>query len=199
MHCERASHAHVKKFAELRERDRLNLTTFHFAGGHMRLVSSFVVCFLMSSLTQSSAGDFRSSSSPAVDSPADRAAIVKTIGRFFAAEAGADIAAASDVLLPDGVLLNQQYPDQTPKTLHHLGNAEWLKRIPQWTHRYKETAATPTILVHGPIAVAWFSFKFETDGKFSHCGVNIADLVKSGDDWKIANLTWTIEKYNCPE
>ena len=56
----------------------------------------------------------------------------------------------------------------------------------------------PTVLIRGPIAVVWGEYEFWIDGKFSHCGIDSADLVKVDGDWKIANWLWTVEKDNCP-
>jgi hypothetical protein len=53
-------------------------------------------------------------------------------------------------------------------------------------------------MIRGPIAVVWGEYEFWIDGKFSHCGVDSADLVKVDGDWKIANWMWTVERNDCP-
>lgn len=66
-------------------------------------------------------------------------------------------------------------------------------------HKYLERwTGDPTVLIRGPIAVVWGEYEFWIDGKFSHCGVDSADLAKVGGEWKIANWMWTVETENCP-
>ena len=38
---------------------------------------------------------------------------------------------------------------------------------------------------------------FWVDGKFSHCGIDIFDLVKTAEGWKISGLTYTVERTGC--
>ena len=57
--------------------------------------------------------------------------------------------------------------------------------------------APPRILVDGPIATVWGDYGFSIDGKRQHCGIDVFDLVKDGDAWRIANARWTIEPHGC--
>ncbi len=64
-------------------------------------------------------------------------------------------------------------------------------------HKYVERwTGDPTVLARGPIAVMWGAYEFLIDGKFSHCGIDSADLAKLEGSWKIANWMWAVEK-NC--
>jgi len=65
------------------------------------------------------------------------------------------------------------------------------KYMERWT-------GEPTVMIRGPIAVVWGEYEFHIDGKFSHCGIDSADLVKVDGVWKIANWMWTVEKGHCP-
>ena len=51
--------------------------------------------------------------------------------------------------------------------------------------------------MHGPIASVWTPYDFWVDGKFSHCGIDIFDLVKTAEGWKISGLTYTVERTGC--
>ncbi len=55
----------------------------------------------------------------------------------------------------------------------------------------------PTVLVHGPTATVWGRYDFSIAGKRLHCGIDIFDLVRDGDAWKIANARWTVEPEGC--
>jgi hypothetical protein len=56
----------------------------------------------------------------------------------------------------------------------------------------------PTVLVRGSIAVVWAPYEFWRDGKTTHCGVDVFDLVKQDDVWRVANIMFTVEPDACP-
>ena len=53
------------------------------------------------------------------------------------------------------------------------------------------------ILVDGPMAVVWTPYKFYYNGNFSHCGVNVFQLIKKADGWKIVSVMDTRRKEGC--
>ncbi len=66
------------------------------------------------------------------------------------------------------------------------------------TTEYRERYWDPTVLVRGSIAVVWTPYQFWADGKTSHCGIDVFDLLKEQGVWKIANVMWTVEPDACP-
>jgi hypothetical protein len=78
-------------------------------------------------------------------------------------------------------------------------NEDFIADLEPDGHDYVERwVGEPTILIRGPIAVVWGEYEFWIDNAFSHCGVDLVDLVKVEGNWKIANFTWTVEIENCP-
>ena len=57
----------------------------------------------------------------------------------------------------------------------------------------------PTVLVRGSIAVVWAPYEFWRDGKTTHCGIDVFDLVKQDGTWRVANIMFTVEPEACPE
>lgn len=53
------------------------------------------------------------------------------------------------------------------------------------------------ILIDGDLASVWTPYEFYYQGKFSHCGVNSFQLVKSNNEWKIQYIIDTRRKDNC--
>lgn len=53
------------------------------------------------------------------------------------------------------------------------------------------------ILIDGNLASVWTPYEFYYQGKFSHCGVNSFQLVKSDNEWKIQYIIDTRRKDNC--
>ena len=60
----------------------------------------------------------------------------------------------------------------------------------EWTWGYK-------INIDGPLAQAWCDYAFYIGDKFSHCGVDAFELVKTDGEWKIFALADTRRKKNC--
>lgn len=53
------------------------------------------------------------------------------------------------------------------------------------------------ISVHGCIASAWVPYDLYVNEKFLHCGVNVFNYLYTGKDWKIAGISFTMERNNC--
>ncbi|RYY54681.1 MAG: hypothetical protein EOO09_13345 [Chitinophagaceae bacterium] len=51
--------------------------------------------------------------------------------------------------------------------------------------------------VDGPLAIAWTPYEFYYKGKFSHCGYNSFQLVRSRGVWKIQYIIDTRSKGEC--
>ena len=51
--------------------------------------------------------------------------------------------------------------------------------------------------MRGSIAVVWTPYEFWTDGKTSHCGIDVFEMMKDQGAWKIANMMWTVEPDAC--
>ncbi len=64
---------------------------------------------------------------------------------------------------------------------------------PEFDERIKFT----NILVDGDLASVWTDYQFFADGKFSHCGVNSFQLLKTEAGWKIIYIIDTRRKDNC--
>jgi len=57
--------------------------------------------------------------------------------------------------------------------------------------------AQPTVSVRGRMAQVWGEYEFLRDGKFTHCGVDSVSLFKTGEGWKIAAISYTVETSGC--
>lgn len=60
-----------------------------------------------------------------------------------------------------------------------------------------EQISFETIKVDGNLASVWTPYQFFFNGKFSHCGVNSFQLVKTQKSWKIQYIIDTRRKNNC--
>jgi hypothetical protein len=74
-------------------------------------------------------------------------------------------------------------PKSTPA--FPLFYSEYFGRLQTSTRKNRERIWNPEVRVHGLIATVWTPYDFWTDGKFSHCGVDAFDLIKTAEGWKI--------------
>ncbi|MPR35061.1 nuclear transport factor 2 family protein [Salmonirosea aquatica] len=53
------------------------------------------------------------------------------------------------------------------------------------------------VRVQGNMAQVWAPYNLWVNGTFSHCGVDVFTLLKTNEGWRIAALSYTIEKEGC--
>ena len=52
----------------------------------------------------------------------------------------------------------------------------------------------PTVLVSGTIAVVWYPYDIYVDGEWSHCGVDVFNMIRTNDGWRIAVLQYNVQQ-----
>jgi hypothetical protein len=62
---------------------------------------------------------------------------------------------------------------------------------------WREIPETVTVRIDDHMAVAWVPYSFYVNDRFSHCGVDAFQLVRTADGWKILNLTDTRRVKGC--
>lgn len=53
--------------------------------------------------------------------------------------------------------------------------------------------------INDQIAAYWTEYDFWIDGEFSHCGTDIFNLAKIEGQWKLGNMSYTVQRSNCPD
>jgi len=126
----------------------------------------------------------------------DKTAVLATVQAFFDTMASRDVDGARRVLMPEVRIFSAR--DQERQTAVR-GSAvdDYLKSLGAGKQDNRERIWNPEVRVHGPIASVWTPYDFWVDGKFSHCGIDIFDLVKTAEGWKISGLTYTVERTGC--
>ena len=54
------------------------------------------------------------------------------------------------------------------------------------------------VKVDGPLAMVWAPYSFYLKGKFSHCGIDTFQLIRTGKGWKIQYIIYTSRVNDCP-
>lgn len=52
----------------------------------------------------------------------------------------------------------------------------------------------PTVLVSGTIGIVWYPYDIYVDSKWSHCGVDIFNMIRTEDGWRIAALQYNVQQ-----
>ncbi len=62
---------------------------------------------------------------------------------------------------------------------------------------FSDRAWDVEVRIDGPLATAWMPYGFWLRGAFSHCGIDAFQLVRTGDEWRILQLTYTARTERC--
>jgi hypothetical protein len=126
---------------------------------------------------------------------AERQAVLAAVDSFFSAMTRHDSAGSRAILLP-GAMLYAVAPGRAPGA---TPDTAYIRSISSATVALRERIWDPRVEVHGPIAEVWTRYDFHVDGKFSHCGIDDFSLMLTPTGWKIAAVTYTVERTGCPE
>ena len=129
----------------------------------------------------------------------ERQAILETVDKFFLAIETKDRELLESILVPDSLNISSfEKPDgESDLTITDYGSM--ISMLTRQGREAKERAWDETILIQGHIAVFWAPYDFHVDKKFTHCGVDSFQLVKTDERWLISNASWTRETQNCPQ
>jgi hypothetical protein len=126
--------------------------------------------------------------------PADEAAVLAVVDRFMEAVSTKDVALLASLRLDGSTNIVEQ-----PAA---AGGTRVTRRVftPEnmGTGVYRERYWDPIVHIRGSIAVVWTPYEFWRDGKTSHCGIDVFEMVKQDGAWRIANMMWTVEPDACP-
>ena len=126
---------------------------------------------------------------------ADTAAVLATVQRLFDALARRDTAVLRAVMVP-GVPFVSIRADtaSTPRT---QGDEAVMRMLTRGSERLLERFWSPVIQIQGPIATVWTPYDFHVDGQWSHCGIDTFTLMRTGAEWRIAALAYTVQLRGC--
>lgn len=132
--------------------------------------------------------------SPAGD---DRAEVLSTVERFFAAMAAKDLAAARQLVVGEGRFVSLR-EEGGGTQLRVTSNEELIASWATVPGRLLERIWDAEVRVHQGIATLWAPYDFHIDGEHRHCGLDAFDLVKVDGQWKIAGGAYSVVRNGCP-
>ena len=144
-----------------------------------------IVCLLSPLLAQAQA-----------PSQAERDAVLGAIQTFFDTMTARDVEGARRVVAPEGRMFSAVEGKGSP-SLRSRTLEEYLGVLGTLKQTYKERFWEPEVRIQGPIAMVWTPYDFWVDGKFSHCGIDVFNLVKTPEGWKISGGVYTVQEEGC--
>ncbi|MCX7605539.1 MAG: DUF4440 domain-containing protein [Bryobacteraceae bacterium] len=124
---------------------------------------------------------------------AEKQAVIQTVERTFQAMAARDAAALAALLLPGAKFFSVRKDG----TVAASTDDEFVARIAAMKETPLERMWNPTVLLRGRLASLWADYDFHRAGKFSHCGVDSVQLLRTSEGWKIASIAYTVEQEGC--
>jgi hypothetical protein len=131
----------------------------------------------------------------------DEQRITQVVQRFFDALGNGDGAGMRALLYPNA-RVTIAAPVGPDSTAVRMDTAEQLiGRIGAGGPKMLERMWNPEVRINGPLAMLWTPYDFHRDGKFSHCGVDVFEMVKVRGEWSISAISYTIitPESRCPQ
>jgi hypothetical protein len=127
-------------------------------------------------------------------------AIKKVVNNLFLAMRTSDTTLLKTVFSPDMVLHSIGQKADGTSILQTDKAAELIKSVGT-PHKeiYDERIVITNVKIDGPLASVWAPYKFYVGIQFSHCGVDVFQLMKTSAGWKIIYIVDTRRKDNCVE
>ena len=131
---------------------------------------------------------------PLAAQTSDEKDVLATVQKTFDGMAANDAALILSSMTADARLYGVR--NGTP---YAMPAEQWANRIASIKSKFIERfTKAPTVSIHGAIANVWGEYEFLRDGKFTHCGVDSFNLLKTSSGWKVANILDTEESEGCP-
>ena len=124
--------------------------------------------------------------------PTEHAAVLKAVQLFFDTMTARDVEGARNILQPQGRFTAMRMRDGKPDP-RPFANEEYLADLQAAKQTMRERIWNPEVRVAALVATVTAPYDFWIDGKFSHCGTDAFQLIKTEDGWKIAGGVYTVE------
>ena len=117
----------------------------------------------------------------------DEQAVLAPIQAMFAGMSARDAAAIKKPTLPNGVMVLMRDGKPMQMTFEDFATRVGKPGKSQIEERIHD----PLVKIDNDLAVVWAPFDFYIDGKVSHCGTDLFNLVRQDGQWLIASVADT--------
>jgi Putative lumazine-binding len=131
------------------------------------------------------------------DLTSEEKAVMTPIAQLFDGMRIGDSSLVRDAFLPNAqmqtVLMKDGQPSLRSETVDRFVKTVGTPHDKVWDEQLFEQG----IKIDGSLAVVWTDYRFYLGGEFSHCGVNVFQLIKTDRGWKIFQICDTRRKDDC--
>ena len=128
--------------------------------------------------------------------PDERAAVVAVVQRLWDAMKARDTAMARSVF-DSSAMLSRVVTRNGEARVQLTRVSEFIEALGRATEPWNERMFAPEVRIDGPPASIWTEYDFHLGDKFSHCGVDAFQLLKTSAGWKIVALSDTARREGC--
>ena len=118
--------------------------------------------------------------------------VMLVVDQFMTAIDEKDTAAFNNLFIDEAVAFRIQENKVVTRALRMQSD---FPEDAQWKERLRKQGLTITI--QGQVATVGAPYDFWINGEFSHCGYETFTLLKGKKGWKIASLTFSVNKEGC--
>ena len=123
-------------------------------------------------------------------SPVEAQEVLDVVQRLFDAIGDADPDVVRRVVLPDAHIVSVDATEEGVEMTTRTGE-EFAESLVGVQAHFLERMWSAEVRIDGPMAMVWTPYDFHVDREFSHCGVDVFDLVRTGGGWRIVSVTYT--------
>jgi len=121
----------------------------------------------------------------------ERIAVQALVDSALAAITRRDFVALTDLMLDEAVTFSAR---ERSGAVVYNSRTKAQERASAPSGSLSERGFDATVLVSGPLAMAWVPYDLYRNGAWSHCGVDAFSLLKVAGRWRIATLVWSVEQ-----
>lgn len=133
-----------------------------------------------------------------LEGQAERDQVLSVVQELFDAMAAGDAERAGAVLLPEGQLVVHRLGEDGSVSTGIMTHADFVAALADADEAWNERLWNAEVLVQGVLASVWTPYDFHRGRTFSHCGMEVFNLLRISGEWKIVGGTYTVESTGCP-
>jgi hypothetical protein len=133
---------------------------------------------------------------PAVSRTAEEQGVLAAVDATLAAVSARDEPGTRRQLRPTGTATVLLHQADGSVRVRNAALGAYAEATPG-PERYLERMHDPLVRVQGDMALVWGRYSFAVDGKVAHCGYQHFDLVREAGQWKVQNVTWSVQRSGC--
>ncbi|MBL4838097.1 MAG: hypothetical protein JKY34_11015 [Kordiimonadaceae bacterium] len=120
----------------------------------------------------------------------DEAAVLAVISGFFKAMEAKDTTRIREIMLPESHTLRVIDGSDKPYAISDLD--KYVNGLATAKVKFQERIIYPEIKINGRLGYVWTFFQIFIDDSFAGCGINLFNMVKNKEAWRMASGTYSV-------